>query len=61
MPDNLWWFILLVVHEIMGMADILCKSLWDHGTLMCNQNHTLKRLFLNINGKVGIVGKNLEL
>ena len=56
MPDESWWILLLVVHEISGIAVISCKSLQVHITLLCNQHHTLKRLVLDINSKVGIVG-----
>ena len=44
------------VHEIAGIAAILCKSLQGHITLLCNQHHILKRLVLDINSKFGIVG-----
>ena len=53
---NSWWMTLLVIHEISCIAAISCKSLHGHGTLMCNQHHTLKRLVLKINSKVGIFG-----
>ena len=61
MPAKLWCILLLYVHEIAGIADISCKSLQGHITLMCNQHHTLKRLVLNINRKVGIVGSLSEV
>ena len=47
---------LIIVHEIMGITAISCKSLKGHGTLLCNQHHTLKRLVFDIKRKVGIVG-----
>ena len=56
MPDNSWWILLLLVHEITGIAAISCKSLQGHSTLLCNQHHTLKRLVLKINSNIGIVG-----
>ena len=56
MLDESWWIMLLVVHEISGIAAIACKSLQGHSTLLCNQHHTLKRLVIDINCKVGIVG-----
>jgi hypothetical protein len=34
----------------------LGKSLQSHGALLCKQHHTLQRLVLEINNKVGIVG-----
>ena len=52
---------MLVFHEITGIAAILCKSLKGHSTLMCNQHHTLKRLVLDINSKIGIVGSLSEV
>ena len=61
MPDKSWWILLLVVHEISGIAAISCKSLQGHSTLLCNQHHTLKRLVLDINSKVGIVGSLSEV
>ena len=59
MTEESWWILLPVVHEIAGIADILCKSLQGYSTLLCNQHHALKRLVLNINSKVGIVGSLL--
>jgi hypothetical protein len=56
MPDDSWWILMLFVHEIAGIAAISCKSLQRHGALLCNQHHTLQRLVLEINNKVGIVG-----
>ena len=56
MPDKSWWIMLLVVHDIAGIADIACKYLQGHITLLCNQHHKLKRLVIYINRKVGIVG-----
>jgi hypothetical protein len=56
MPDDSWWILMLFVHEIAGIAAISCKSLQRHGALLCNQHHTLKRLVLEINNEVGIVG-----
>ncbi|CAN5955228.1 unnamed protein product [Sphagnum jensenii] len=56
MPNDLWWILMLFVHEIAGIAAISCKSLQRHGALLCNQHHMLKRLVLEINNKVGIVG-----
>ncbi|KAH9563585.1 hypothetical protein CY35_05G133100 [Sphagnum magellanicum] len=44
MLDNLWWILMLFVHEIAGIAAISCKSLQRHGALLCNQHHTLKHL-----------------
>lgn len=61
MPDESWWILLFVVHEIAGIAAISCKSLQGHGTLLCNQHHTLKRLIAEINSKVGIVGSLSEV
>jgi hypothetical protein len=55
MPDDSWWILMLFVHEIAGIAAISCKSLQRHGALLCNQHHTLKRLVLEINNKVGIL------
>ena len=52
---------MLVVHEIAGIDAILCKSLQGNSTLLCNQHHTLKRLVLDINSKVGIVGSFSEV
>jgi hypothetical protein len=46
---------MLFVHEIAGIAAISCKSLQSHSALLCNQHHTLQRLVLEINNKVGIV------
>ena len=60
-PDESWWILLLVVHEISVIAAILCKYLQGHSTLICNQHHTLKRLVLDINSKVGIVGSLSEV
>ena len=34
MPDELWWIMLLVVHDIADIADITCKSLQGHSTLL---------------------------
>jgi hypothetical protein len=56
MPDDSWWILMLIVHEIAGIAAISCKYLQRHGALLCNQHHTLQRLVLEINNKVGIVG-----
>ncbi len=56
MPDDSWWILMLFIHEIAGIAAISCKSLQRHGVLLCNQHHMLKRLVLEINNKVGIVG-----
>ncbi|CAM6007289.1 unnamed protein product [Sphagnum balticum] len=56
MLDDSWWILMLFVHEIASIAAILCKSLQRHGALLCNQQNTLKRLVLEINNKVGIVG-----
>jgi hypothetical protein len=56
MPDDSWWILMLFVHEIAGIAAISCKSLQRHGALLCNQHHTLQRLVLEINNKVGIAG-----
>lgn len=56
-PDESWWILLLVVHEIAGIAAISCKSLQGHGTLLCNQHHTLARLVDEINSTVGVVGR----
>ena len=56
MSDKSWWILLLLIHEISGIASISCKSLQGHSTLICNQHHTLKRLVLDINSNVGIVG-----
>ena len=36
MPDELWWIMLFVVHDVAVIAAILCKSLQAHSTLMCN-------------------------
>jgi hypothetical protein len=36
MPDDSWWILMLFVHEIAGIAAILCKSLQRHGALLCN-------------------------
>ena len=47
---------LLVFCEIAGISTIACKSLQGHSTLLCNQQHTLKRLVVDINFKFGIVG-----
>jgi hypothetical protein len=47
---------MLFFHEIAGIAAISFKSLQRHGPLLCNQNHTLQRLVLEINNKAGIVG-----
>jgi hypothetical protein len=56
MPDDLWWIMMLFVHEIAGIAAISCKYLQRHGALLYNQHQTLQRLVLEINNKVGIVG-----
>ena len=56
MPDESWWIMLLLVHDIAGIAAISWKSLQGHSTLLCNQHHALKRLVIDINFKVGIVG-----
>ena len=61
MPDSSWWIMLLVFHEIAGISAILCKYLQGHGTLICNQHHTLKRLVFYINSKVGIIRILLEV
>ena len=61
MLDSSWWLMLIVVHEIAGISAILCKYMQVHGTLMCNQNHTLKRLVFDINSKVGIIGRLSEV
>ena len=55
-PVELWWIMLLVVHEVAGIAAIACKSLQGHSTLLCNRHHTLKRLVIHIKCKGGIVG-----
>ena len=60
-PDESWWILLLIVHEIAGISAILCKSLQGHSTLLCNQHYTLKRLVIDINSKVGIAGIMSEL
>ena len=60
-PDESWWIMLLVVHEISGITAISYKYLQGHSTLLCNQHHTLKRLVLDINSKVGIVGSLSEV
>jgi hypothetical protein len=60
MPDDSWWILMLFVHEIAGIAAISCKYLQRHGALLCNQHHTLQRLVLEINNKVGIVGTLTE-
>jgi hypothetical protein len=60
MPDDSWWILMLFVHEIAGIAAISCKSLQRHGALLRNQHHTLQRLVLEINNKVGIVGILME-
>ena len=52
---------MLVVHEISGISAILCKYLQGHSTLLCNQQHTLNRLVLDMNSKVGIVGSFSEV
>lgn len=46
---------LFVVHEIAGIAFILCKSLQSHAVLLCNAHLTLNRLVLEISSKVSIV------
>jgi hypothetical protein len=56
MPDDSWWILMLFVHEIAGIAAISCKYLPRHGALLCNRHHTLQRLVLEINNKVGIGG-----
>jgi hypothetical protein len=56
MPDDSWWILMLFVHEIAGIAVISCKYQQRHGALLCNQHHTLQRLVLGINNKVGLVG-----
>jgi hypothetical protein len=56
MPDDLWWILMLFVHEIAGIAAISCKSPQRRGALLWNQHHTLQSLVLEINNKVGIVG-----
>jgi hypothetical protein len=56
MSDDSWWILMLFVHEIAGIVAISCKSLQRHGVLLCNQHHMLKRMVLEINNKVGIVG-----
>ena len=61
MSGHLWYILLLVVRETAGIAAIFCKYLQGHGTLLCNQHHTLKRLVLNINSKVRIVSKLSEV
>jgi hypothetical protein len=60
MPDDSWWILMLFVHEIPGIAAISYKSLQRHGALLCNQHHTLQRLVLEINNKVGIGVKDLR-
>ena len=52
---------MLAVHEIAGIAAIVCRLLQGHSTLLYNQHHTLKRLVLEINSKVGIVGSLSEV
>ena len=32
--DESWWILLLFVHDIAGIAAILCKSLQGHSTLL---------------------------
>jgi hypothetical protein len=54
-PVDSWWILMLFVREIAGIASISCKYLQRHGALLCNQHHTLQRLVLEINNKVGIV------
>ena len=61
MPDSSWWVLLLVVHEITGIAAILWKYLQVHGMLMLNQHHTLKRLVFDISIKVGIIRRLSEV
>ena len=52
---------LIAVHDITGISYIFCKSLQVHGTVFCNQYHTLKRLVIDINIKVGIFGRLSEV
>ena len=61
MSENLWWILLLVIQEIAVIVAILCKSLLDHGTLLCNQHHMLKRIILDINSNFGIIGRLSEV
>jgi hypothetical protein len=56
MPDDSWWILMLFVHDIAGISSISRKSLQRHGALLCNQHHTLQRLVLEINNKVGMLG-----
>ena len=60
MPDESWWILLLVVHEIAGIVAISCRSLQGHGVLLCNQHQTLKRLVDEIILKTGAVGNLSE-
>ena len=56
-PDKLWWFLLLVIHDIVGITDIALKYLQGRITLLCNHNRALWHLVIKINYKVGIIGK----
>ena len=44
MPYNLLWIMMLIAHDITGIAAILCTYLQGQGMLMCNQYHILKHL-----------------
>ena len=43
-PDESWWILLILVHDIADISTILCKYLQGHSMLLCNQHHMLKRL-----------------
>ena len=59
-PDETGWILLLVVREIACIAAIASKSLQRHNSQLCNQHHTLVRLFDEISSKVDIVGTLLH-
>lgn len=55
-PPDSWWILMLLVHEIAGLAAISCKSLQGRSELLCNQHHTLQRLVFELKTKFGVDG-----
>lgn len=56
-PDETWWILLLVVHEIACISAISCQLLQRYSTLLCSQHHTLVRLVDEISHTVGVVDR----
>lgn len=59
-PNETWWILLLFVHEVACIASNTIKLLQDHGTLQCNQNHTLVYLVDKMSDKVVVFSRLLN-